>query len=344
MKRLSDEQRLYNIRVVEKRERKRKRRTRRRKSGREKTQNLLLFAPVRFNLFQSKFRGKLLRFLFELRASAKKGGTVTINFKDTVSMVSSGALLFKAELDRLILLFGQKTRFRCIPPKSNRIKQVLDQIGVFSTLKCKCEIHLTREDVIHWKTARGSKVEGEKYDEILGSYVGALAGPVTSGLYSGITEAMANSVDHAYIKVRKDGLNMQAHRSDWWMFSQKKDGNLFVVFCDLGVGIPATIATTRPKLWGRIKRFVNLSNDSEIIHFATGSGRSRTEKDYRGRGLPQLLKEIRKIPGGKLSIMSNKGLLGITEDEETRKEFSNSILGTLLAWEVPLPENGGSYE
>jgi len=344
MKKLSPEQRLYYLRIAEKRERKVQRKNRqkrwKRKSPKSGRQYLLMEAPSRISVTEERARVFLLRFLTDLRQAATRGGRITICFKDTEAMVSSGALLLKAEIHRLIRLFPS-TQFRCLPPKSNRIKQVLSQIEIFKLLKCKCELPLTREDVIHWKTAHGNLVEGEKFDLILGAYDGALAEPVSAGLYSGITEAMANSVDHAYIMPRKDGLDISSNVNDWWMFSQKKDGKLNVVFCDLGVGIPATISHTRPDMWDRIKRFVNLSSDSEVIHFATGSGKSRTGKGYRGKGLPQLVAEIRKIRGGVLWIMSNYGTLLTTADGDQRIDHKTSILGTVLAWEVPLSEDRG---
>jgi len=309
------------------------------KKGRPKLNRHVVDAPKVFGVFHAEDRKLFLSFLKELRSAAYKGGKVTINFKHTNKISSEGGLLFKAELFRLKKIFNYKTSFRCLPPIRNKIQQVLKKVGVYDDLNYASSTEPTRDDVVHWCYAHGNSIDGEKYEPILGGYDGIIAESILKGLFSALSEAMSNSIDHAYkFGIRDDGLKYKDDSHDWWMFSQEYNGSLNVVFCDLGVGIPETISQQRPALAKMMARF-GVSKDSEVIKFAAGTGKSRTKKSYRGRGLPQMVKVIKEIPDGKLAIFSNKGMLrcidGNLRDYEYKK---SSILGTLILWELPLPE------
>jgi len=309
------------------------------KKGWAKLNRHVVVAPKVFEVFHIEERKLFLSFLKELRSVAGEGGRVTIDFKHTHKISSDGGLLFKAELFRLKKIFNYKTSFRCLPSASNKIQQVLQKVGVFDDLNYISSTEPIRDDVVHWCYAHGNSIDGEKYEPILGGYDGIIADSILKGLFSALSEAMSNSIDHAYkFGIRKDGLKYKDDSHDWWMFSQEHDGSLNVVFCDLGVGIPETISQQRPSLAKMMERF-GVSKDSEVIKFAAGTGKSRTKKSYRGRGLPQMVKVIKDIPDGKLAIFSNKGMLrcidGNLRDYEYKK---SSILGTLILWELPLPE------
>jgi len=301
--------------------------------------SITISAPETFEVFEEKKRKLFLSFLAELRRVAKSPGKVVIDFRMTKKISSDGGLLLKSEIFRLKKIFGHKTSFKCLPPANDKIRQVLQKIGVFEDLGYFVDKSLTREDVVHWCYAHGNTIDGEKYEPVLGAYDGIIAEPILRGLYSALSEAMSNSIDHAYrLGIRGDGLNYKDDSNDWWMFSQEYKGQLNVVFCDLGVGIPNTISKQRPVLAELIKRF-GIKKDSEVIKFAAGSGKSRTRKGYRGRGLPQMVKIIKAISDGKLAIFSNKGMLRCDNGVLLAKEYRSSILGTLIMWQVPMPED-----
>ena len=128
------------------------------------------------------------------------------------------------------------------------------------------------------------------------------------------------------------------------MFSQPKDGRLSVVFCDLGVGIPKTLPITKPDSWRRIlSLFPGKPEDGNIIKEAVEESRSRTGESHRGKGLSQLVDFIHnqgKMDASFVTIFSNFGAVQKSADEEgyTIKNYQDSILGTLIQWNMPIRE------
>lgn len=295
-------------------------------------------APLEFQLVINKRRRTLLRFLGQLRKTVVlKRQPVTIDFTRTEKMWAEGTLLFRAELCRIRRITEGKVRMRCIAPRNHKVSQVLKQVGIYSLLGYKAKIKPVAEDVVNWRTANGSGADGKKYDEILGSYDGVISDALAQGLYLGLTEAMTNCHHHAYLWQRPDGLLAKDDEKDWWMFSQERDEKLTVVFCDLGVGIPATLPKTKPALWKKMLNMLANPDDGSVIREAIESSRSRTGKSYRGKGLRQLVDAIDKMKDGNLFVFSNKGCYIYKSAGATEvRSFADSILGTLILWTVPL--------
>jgi len=207
-------------------------------------------------------------------------------------------------------------------------------------LSHKSNIQITREDVIHWRHAHGNEVDGSKYDDILGSYDGQIPASLATGLFKGITEAMTNCHHHAYLDERDDGTGIRDAYKNWWMFSQKKDGYLYVDFCDLGIGIPRSLPTKRPALWRQIISLGKAKQDGAIIKEAIDDSKTRTGMSHRGKGLNQLVEAIGQIPGASMMILSNKGCYALEHGKQPLVlEYNKSILGTLIAWKIPIDEH-----
>lgn len=296
-----------------------------------------LQAPAFFELSTNTARHKLLSFLADLRQLLIiDKASVLLDFKMTTRMASGGTLLFLAELHRCKELLGGRLKIRCCPPRNVRVAQVLKQIGALDLMHYKKLVKPSFSDVIHWRYACGHQVDGQKYENILGSYEGRVAQSLLGSLFRGITEAMTNCHHHAYIDIRPDGLEHQDVRRNWWMFSQEKDGYLTVVFCDLGVGIPATLPTKKPNLWQKVLSGGKAGSDSGIIEQAVVDSVSRTGKRYRGKGLKQLLEAVQETDSGALRIFSNRGCYTFHKGRVKLTDYPGSIMGTLIQWKVPI--------
>lgn len=70
-------------------------------------------------------------------------------------MVVDAALLFKAELARLVQ--GGGIRIQAIPPTSARTQQVLKQTKLDQFLNLKIDIAPDRDDVVRWRVAEGPR-------------------------------------------------------------------------------------------------------------------------------------------------------------------------------------------
>ena len=340
LKRLSRKQKLRLLRRSRRVERRRTHRSRKRILHTNAIVDYSnIQAPEVFTLGDVEARIELLKFLSKLRnLVVQKGKATRINFSGTRKMIADGTLLFTAELRRILRLSMARVPISCIGPRNQKVAQVLSQIGVFALLRYRGKVRPSLPDVVNWRFATGNGVVGNKYDDVLGAYDGILAESLSQGLYVGLVEAMTNSHHHAYIARRGDGLGIENEPRDWWMFTQERDGNLSVVFCDLGVGIPETLPRTRPSLWQSLTDRLSgrRMSDGTIIYEAILDSRSRTGASYRGRGLRQLVDVIQKVPVGKLMIFSNGGLYTCIGGIEKHFDFKDSILGTLIIWNVPV--------
>lgn len=320
-------------------------------SRRRRTSPLRVLAPEAFSLEHANERRKLLRMIATIRQHAIKNGTpVLIDFSATRRMYPSGTLFFLAELDRLRVACGDRQLFRGNYPRDRVVEQVLQQVGILGMLHLKARLSTSSfpENVRHWKHASDELAEGKKAGPLVERYTGRLATSLTRGLYAGITEAMTNSVQHAYVGERGDELSdrQSARCRRWWMFSQERDGKLTVALCDLGIGIPASLADAEKWAPDFIERLLASlgfgAQDSSLIRAAVEIHRTSTGMEHRGKGLGEILDVVRKARSGHLSIMSNRGFFrhnGATGEDESR-DYPGSILGTLVQWEIPLPESG----
>jgi hypothetical protein len=296
----------------------------------------VLKAPDIFTISLKNKRSSLLRFLGKLRETViHRKHAVRIDFSATQKMFADGTLLFYAELSRINRLKGS-VEVRCLPPRNDKVAQVLKQVGIFDLVDYRKKIETTYDDVIHWRSANGHEVIGEKFDEVLGHYDGQIAEVMSKNLYLGFTEAMTNCHHHAYIGVRPDGLNVAHEPKEWWMFSQEKDGVLTVVFCDLGIGIPGTLPIRKPSVWQRITTTFGNKLDAHAIQEAIGESRTRTGLHHRGKGLKQLVDVIAKVDGGQVNIFSNRGRFTLKSGSESILQFKDDIYGTLIHWQVPI--------
>ncbi|MEN7535977.1 ATP-binding protein [Aurantiacibacter flavus] len=167
---------------------------------------------------------------------------------------------------------------------------------------------------------------------------GRIAPEAFKGMWRSFSEALVNSVQHAYIEPRGTaGSRMRSKR--WWMLTQELEGELTVMVCDLGIGIPRSL----PLKWEEsvvaqlISKFDSSKGpDVKAIRTALEISKTRTQEAHRGKGLPQIWQAVREVSGRGVSIFSNRARLtwnGAT-DKEHEFEYSDSIKGTIVAWSV----------
>lgn len=291
-------------------------------------------APKEFDLGGAAGRAELLHSLSRLRLELKATKSICLDFSNTEKLFADGTLLFLAEIRRMMKHLIPTPKITCIQPQNVKVSQVLQQIGFFSLIGAPDGITPIDDDVVNWRFAHGRQVEGEKYEDVLADFDGAIAEPLREDLFKGITEAMTNVVNHAYVLNRDDGLNITSSRQ-WWMFSQFKDATLTVVFLDLGAGIPRTLPLKKPNLWKKLVRF-GRKFDSQAIDYAVKDSISRTLLENRGKGLGQIVRAVDLEPNGVMMIHSNNGVLVRKNGHTKRKDYSDSIFGTLIYWQIPL--------
>lgn len=311
----------------------------------EFTKPPVLYAPEQFDLLTAPHREEVLRFLRLLRdLTVGRGKPVVICFSRTKKMIADGTLLFLAEIRRITELVPGKL-IRCRRIHDSKVGEVLHHVGFFEAIGRRSKITPTAEDVIHWRAISGCGAEGEKADSLVQDVRDRLPDGLKTPMYDGLVEAMTNSTQHAYLLARRDGLGRRG-RGEWWMFARQQGGQISVVFCDLGIGIPNSLPLTHEEgvvreLLAKAGRASGLAHsDADLVEAAVAIGRSRTRERHRGKGLQDVVEVIKTARNGSLIIHSNKGCYmhqvqdGVST-EQTRN-YRHSILGTLIHWTVPV--------
>lgn len=329
---------------------------RRARQNREKYGGLIYYlkAPEHFDL-TGRYTLPLLQFIKRLTkaAASPDTGCIKLDFSSTEIMVADGTLYFLAHLERLKLLYPQK-RFRMCPPSDAIVKQVLHHVGIASHLGSVKDLQPEKlhKTVRYWHKATGIKVEPGRAENVFGSFEGRITKELQRSVYTGVSEAMTNCLHHAY-----DGGTPEICRR-WWLFSREYNGEMHVVFCDLGIGIPNSLYRKTEDVqegwWDALRQWFRENrksgqyfDDAMKIKAAIEIGRTRTKLGHRGKGLKQMVDFLEKIGhnSAKVSIYSGKGVYHRAPKNGKPCEFTfplsiqdrkATIAGTLIHWSVPL--------
>ncbi len=154
-------------------------------------------------------------------------------------------------------------------------------------------------------------------------------------LQKSLTEAMTNSINHAYPDYYL--ANNQLKEKLWWMSASLNTQSkiLTIMFYDEGIGIPKSLPRTYPEA---IKSLGGLRNDdAQLIKAATKLKRTSTYKPTRGKGLKDIKDYISCCKKGWLTIYSCRGEYNyFSNNTETICNRRIALPGTLIQWKVNL--------
>ena len=157
-------------------------------------------------------------------------------------MYPAPTILLYAEIDRLISTSALAKPVTILSPKSMRVREVLKQIGFYDLTGDSSATVPSRQDVVYWRQVKGNDQTGANLQliEVVAERVNAEHGSnlILQSLWRGVTEAVANSVEHAYKYPRLDGFQGLAE-TKWWVFTQVKDGVFFVCVLDFRMRLPS---------------------------------------------------------------------------------------------------------
>jgi len=300
-------------------------------------------APAAVTIEHPLYRSQLLAFLEQIREhfKNKQNRTLLIDFSKTENFVSAGTLLLYAELNRLIAYSSGAVKLRCTEPANDRSSQVLKQVGIYRLCSNNSSVKTNRSDVVHWQVAQGQLVDNSLCAPAIEGYQDRLETEMIDELLGGLGEAMTNAIHHAYDSIRQDGLDYKG-TTDWWMFSQEKEGRLSVVICDLGIGIPTTLPLKRPNIWQKLILRKPTPTDSDCIREAIVEGHTRTSLDGRGYGLGNIVDVVENTMGGVVVVYSNHGRYDSRSVTPYPLDYDDSIMGTMIFWNVPMKSKSKS--
>lgn len=277
-------------------------------------------------------------FLQRLRKSFTKPGiTTVIDLSRVERLMPAGTLLFYAELNRLKTAIPGKS-FKFIRSRNDTVNQVLEHLKVYALAGFVSGAVPKRDDVISWRTATSTITDGRPAGELIQTYE-SLSRDEVRHIFRGVSEAATNAVEHAYVADREDGLPV-TKESRWWMFCRESQNRLYVGVCDLGVGIPRSLPRTQgEEVINWLLTTLSLGaigDDAGMIRAAMEIARTRTEKGERGKGLGDMRHVVDNLPGSRLYIFSNRGMISYESGEFDSRQYENSILGTMVVWVIPI--------
>lgn len=309
----------------------------------------LIVAPRSFDLL----RGSGVEVIKFLRAVAGRvlgqGLPVRLDFRLTETFFVPATVLLFAEIDRIVALAAVVKPVSVIDPIARKPREVLKQIGLHELTGDSSDVVPEREDVVYWKATKGSNQSGDRLAvlEVVAQKVNKAHAKIldVSGIWRGVSEAVANTVDHAYVLPRGDGYSGE-HDTKWWMFTQVKEPFFTAAVCDLGCGYRATINNTLPE-WifaQAAQLFQGANPDAQAIHTAMEYGRSGSHKGHRGKGSRDALSVLEHHGTGELVVMSNTGWMRyeFSPGKEVIRRSGDlrlDIKGTIVWWKLPLKGN-----
>jgi len=309
-------------------------------------------APALISIQHSEHRRGTLQFCSRLRrAYLHDGSDLILDFSRTDRVDAPGMLIVVAEVDRALRMGSSDQKIRVKLPDGDQkeaqiVREVLEQVGLLHRLGYPTAGHGDEnfdETVRHWRYATGTRVD-TKPGDVLERHEGRIAPALMTSMQIGLTEALLNSLHHAYKAERDDGCGPVRERR-WWMFTREMNGRLEVLVCDLGIGIPRSL----PLTWERnvLKRLQSLFSDDHpdiaAIKLALLLGQTSTGDEHRGKGLPQIWNATQNTENSFVGILSGHAYLSYDSATSVEKSgsFHSTLLGTLITWVVPIDSNGG---
>ena len=308
----------------------------------------VLTAPLNFDIIKGSGR-EVAKFLRAFASTVLLNLTpVKIDFRATESFSVVATILLFAEVDRVVASSKLVKPVTIIDPRSKRAKEVLKQIGLYELTGDACTIIPERQDVVYWCATKGGDQSGDRLEilEAVAKRVNSARADQVElrGIWRGVTEAVANSVEHAYKRARDDGF-AGLPDTKWWMFTQLRDNNFTVAVCDLGCGYRATINETIPEQFvARVaSALLGRNRDAIAIDTAMQYGRSGTKLAERGKGSRDAASVLESHGAGELVIMSNTGWMrynfaGGREKSQQQGDLGIDLKGTIIWWKLPLKE------
>ena len=294
--------------------------------------SISVLAPSVFNVYKQSYRPDVMQFFSRVQKELKSGARVIINFEGTKELHPCAMLVFMAQLE--IWMHRYPNMLSAKRPADDVVEQLFQHFGLLNKLGVESTKAVEHEQVKYWHYYSGEKVTAATYRELMTSITGRVD---RSSLFGDcLNEAVSNAVSHAY-KFEQRGLPPQEMRR-WWMFSQLKEGNLFVAIYDAGISIPASLRTS-PEWRDYFRNLVG--GDGKMIEVAAGSFRTSTKLGNRGKGLPEMLEFSTELSSGGLAIMSRWGCFSYDAKERVhrRNNYRHPLRGTLVLWTIPFAED-----
>lgn len=297
-----------------------------------RTRTVQLNSPEVFSLGDPENRLAIFSLVHRMQNALFSGHRVKLDFTTTRQLYPCGTLFFTANLDHALTRYPD--RITCNYPSDDIVEQLFQHIGLLQQMGLSPRQSITADNVRHWHFVKGETVDTSGFTLLMEEYQTTFDGQVRMGLYGSLSEAVTNTIQHAYPGPGHNEVGLKP----WWMFAQRVDDALTIAICDLGIGIAESLKR-KPELKDILLKWRGRSKDKKLIEAATGR-RSSTKLPYRGKGLPEMLDFVRTSRIGGMIIHSNHGSYGydVNTHSDRARQVDPPMPGTLIQWTLSIAE------
>lgn len=227
-------------------------------------------------------------------------------------------------------------------PKDEQIVRMLNSIGYWEHFSINMDTISDKKrkylKIIHDTEANNLHVV--ELREFFNSKLNFLPSNTTEMFDNAISEAIANSVEHAYIKKQK---LITIDRAWWLAGSYNIDTEeLFFGCYDQGIGVKEALGHHDNRLvmqWVNHLMLMSKSN-STVIETLVTKELPKYKRTDRGHGFKHFIKFIEDYSHGSLNIYSKQGEYKVIKQGDsiiTKKDDHDDLLnGTLIVWKIKI--------
>lgn len=239
-----------------------------------------------------------------------------IDMRQCVKFSPEIAPLLVAELQRIKFFKGDGF-IAGTSPKSAECRRTLHLMGFFDALQMHDPLADKEGDdtSIGSLIRTGTTLDGEVSKVISDEFGRAL--DLHDGqkerVLAALNDALENISEHAYFD--KELLAFPAELGRWWISSIAADRRAFLLACDLGSTIPATVPKTAKKRGianqAALKALLDMTTateDEKLLAAAFEDGVTRRPDGKGGRGLGKMRDLVDEFEEGQLTVFSGRAM------------------------------------
>lgn len=303
-------------------------------------------APKVLSLKSSAY-AETIAFFEAVRAVAlRERKRVMLDLRRTEEISADVAPLMVAEVQRIRAMNGG-SMISGLSPTSSVTRQRLYSLGIFQGLGMFDPISIEEGDDTDAQLVidTGTSLDGEVSKKMSDRFSRALGLNDDQGeaVQKAFNEALENISEHAYHDPAR--LKWPAEVGRWWICcvtSRSRQG-AFMLACDLGMTIPATVSETAqrrgPENAAELAKYlannITKSEDERLLGAAFEEGVTRRPERKGGRGLSKMRALISEFPSGRLLVMSGRAKAMIGTDNVIKlSKLPKAFNGTYVLWHL----------
>lgn len=304
----------------------------------------VIVLPIILSL-EKAYRNEFLRSITELQQYLpSKDYKCSIDHSKIKRIDPEALLVLAAEIKRSVSNKGiNHLKYnKRYAPKNEQVLRMLNSIGYWEHFNIHMDSNNDRKrrflKISHDIIADNSHVVDLR--DFFNRKLNFLPLHTTEMFDNAISEAIANSVEHAYIKEQK----LITIKRAWWLSGSYNMETKELCFgCyDQGIGVKEALGHHDDRLIMKWIEKLNLKakNDSDVIETLVNEELPKYNNTDRGHGFKHFIKFIEDYTYGSLNIYSNKGEYNIFKEEDsiikTKYDYEDTLNGTLIVWKIKL--------